>query len=76
MLSPACLGAGRPAVGACAPPLILTALEANQGLMVYCPVCNKHSPIRREQLDQKIQCPQADCKVPIKLNPFTVKREI
>jgi hypothetical protein len=58
------------------PPLILTALETSKGLVVYCPVCNKHSPIQREQLGKKIQCPQADCKVPIKLNPFTVKREI
>ena len=57
-------------------PLILTALETSKGLMVYCPVCNKHSPIHREQLDTVIRCPQETCKAPIKLNPFTVKREI
>ncbi len=28
------------------PPLILTALETSKGLMVYCPVCNKASPIK------------------------------
>jgi NACHT domain- and WD repeat-containing protein len=57
-------------------PLILTALETSQGLMVYCPVCNKYSPIQREMLDKVIACPQEGCKAPIKLNPFTVKREI
>jgi hypothetical protein len=57
-------------------PLILTALDTSKGLMVYCPVCNKYSPILREQLDTVIACPQNTCKAPIKLNPFTVKREI
>ena len=59
-----------------APLLILTALETSKGLMVYCPVCNKYSPIQKEMLDTKIICPQETCKAPIKLNPFTVKREI
>ena len=57
-------------------PLILTALETSKGLMVYCPVCNKASPIKKEMLDKKIACPQETCKSPIKLNPFTVKREL
>jgi hypothetical protein len=57
-------------------PLILTALETSQGLMIYCPVCNKYSPIQKEMLDTVIACPQESCKAPIKLNPFTVKREI
>ena len=57
-------------------PLILTALETSKGLMVYCPVCNKYSPVTKEMLDTKIACPQETCKAPIKLNPFTVKREI
>jgi hypothetical protein len=57
-------------------PLILTALNTSKGLMVYCPVCNKYSPVTKEMLDTKIHCPQETCKAPIKLNPFTVKREI
>jgi hypothetical protein len=57
-------------------PLILTALDTSKGLMVYCPVCNKYSPIAKEMLDTVIRCPQETCKAPIKLNPFTVKREI
>jgi len=57
-------------------PLILTALETSKGLMVYCPVCNKASPIQKEMLDTVITCPQEECKAPIKLNPFTVKREL
>ena len=57
-------------------PLILTALDTSKGLMVYCPVCNKYSPVTKEMLDTVIRCPQETCKAPIKLNPFTVKREI
>ena len=57
-------------------PLILTALDTSKGLMVYCPVCNKYSPVAKDMLDTVIRCPQEACKAPIKLNPFTVKREI
>ncbi len=56
--------------------LILTALETSQGLMFYCPVCNHRSPIQREQLGTGIACPQESCRAPIKLNLFTVRREI
>lgn len=58
------------------PSLILTAIETSKGLMVYCPVCNQYSPVNREVLDTVIQCPQENCGAAIKLNPFTVKREI
>ncbi len=57
-------------------PLILTALETSKGLMVYCPVCNKYSPVEKKMLNTVIACPQEACKAPIKLNPFTVKREV
>jgi len=57
-------------------PLILTALETSKGLVVYCPVCNKYSPIKKEILDTVIACPQESCKAPLKINPFTVKREV
>ena len=56
-------------------PLILTALETSQGLMVYCPVCNKHSPIQKGMLETVITCPSG-CGARLKLNPFTVKREV
>ena len=57
-------------------PLILTAVETSKGFLVYCPVCNKYSPIEKDMLDTVIACPQETCKAPIKLNPFTVKREV
>ncbi len=57
-------------------PLILTALDTSKGLVVYCPVCDKYSPITKEMLDKVIACPQESCKAPLKLNPFTVKREV
>jgi hypothetical protein len=58
------------------PALIVTALETNQGLKVYCPVCNQHSPVRKEQLDSVIACPQESCQARLKLNPFTIKQEM
>ena len=56
--------------------LIVTAIETSKGLMVYCPACNKYSPIKKEVLDTAIACPQGSCKTPLKINPFTVKREM
>ena len=55
-------------------PLIITALETSKGLMVYCPVCNKVSPITKKMLDAVIVCPQETCKAPIKLNPLHCKK--
>jgi hypothetical protein len=57
-------------------PLILAALETSKGLVVYCPVCNKVSPIKKEVLDKVIACPQESCGARLKINPFTVKREV
>jgi hypothetical protein len=54
-------------------PLILTALDTSKGLMVYCPVCNKYSPVTKEMLDTVIRCPQEGCKTPLKINPFVIK---
>jgi len=69
------MGGGEGSMGNRAP-LILTALETSKGLMVYCPVCNQASPIEQKMLGKEIPCPQEKCKAPIKLNPFTVKREL
>ena len=57
-------------------PLILTALETSKGLVVYCPVCNRHSPIQKGMLETVITCPSPGCGARLKLNPFTIKREV
>ncbi len=65
---------GRNGKDANQPPLILTALETDQGLRVYCPVCNTYSPVQQEDLNMVITCPQENCHTLIWLNPFTIKR--
>jgi len=56
------------------PPLIVTAVDSGAGLSVYCPVCNKTSPIHKDTLNTEIICPQEGCNTRLKLNPFVIKR--
>jgi hypothetical protein len=56
------------------PPLIVTAVDSGVGLTVYCPVCNKTSPLDRNMLDTGITCPQQGCNTPLKINPFVIHR--
>lgn len=56
------------------PPLIVTAVDAGDGLSVYCPVCNTTSPLNKDLLDKKITCPVEGCNTPLKINPFVIKR--
>lgn len=51
-------------------PLIITAVDRGEGLTIYCPVCNKTSPIDEDQLDTKISCPTSGCGRELKINPF------
>ena len=51
-------------------PLIITARKTGAGLTVYCPVCNKTSPIKEEMRGRVITCPQEGCQTPLKINPF------
>jgi ssDNA-binding Zn-finger/Zn-ribbon topoisomerase 1 len=55
-------------------PLIITAVDSGKDLSVYCPICNKTSPIKKEALDTVIACPQEGCKTPLKVNPFVIHR--
>jgi len=55
-------------------PLIVTAVDSGAGLSVYCPVCNKASPLGKESLDREITCPQEGCHTRLKLNPFVINR--
>jgi NACHT domain- and WD repeat-containing protein len=55
-------------------PLIVTAVESDAGLSVYCPVCNKTSHLEKGLLDKEITCPQEGCNTRLKVNPFVIKR--
>jgi hypothetical protein len=67
-------GDGGSGTGSGRPPLIVTALDSGAGLSVYCPVCNKTSPIHNDTLNTEIICPQEGCNTRLKLNPFVIKR--
>ena len=67
-------GNGGSGTGSGRPPLIVTAVDSGAGLTVYCPVCNKTSPIHEDALNTVISCPQADCQARLKLNPFVTHR--
>jgi len=56
------------------PPLIVTAFTSGTSLSVYCPVCDRTSPLAKEALDTEIACPQQGCAARLKINPFVIDR--
>jgi hypothetical protein len=55
-------------------PIIVTATDFGDGLVIRCPFCNRSTPFNSEWLGQKITCPQEGCDGPLKVNPFVVER--
>jgi len=55
-------------------PLIVTALDSGTGLSIYCPVCNKTSPIKKKELNSEITCPYKGCNTRLKINSFVIQR--
>ena len=53
-------------------PLIVTAVDFGDGLVVHCPWCNARHPLVRDWLGHEIRCPNEGCRGPLKVNPFTV----
>jgi hypothetical protein len=51
-------------------PLIITAHLTTAGLNIYCPVCNKTSPIEEKMRNTVVTCPHEGCNAPLKINPF------
>ncbi len=54
-------------------PVILTAVEEDNKLMIRCPACQQDHPIMKSQLGSEITCPAPDCNLKIKLNPFSIE---
>jgi len=52
-------------------PLIVTAVDFGEGLIVRCPWCNSVHPLMRDWLGEDIRCPNHECGGPLKVNPFT-----
>ena len=53
-------------------PLIVTAVDFGEGLVVRCPWCNTKHPLNRDWLGEEISCPNDGCGGPLKVNTFTV----
>ena len=51
-------------------PLIVTAVDFGNGLVVGCPWCTKKSPFEQEWRGKEISCPE--CQGPLKVNSFVV----
>ena len=54
-------------------PLIVTAVDFGDGLVVRCPHCNTVHPFREQWRGRTIACPNPECAGPLKLNPFVVE---
>jgi ssDNA-binding Zn-finger/Zn-ribbon topoisomerase 1 len=57
-------------------PIIVTSSESADGIEVRCPVCNKISPIKKNELDSEITCPQEGCNTQLKVNPFVIQHSM
>ena len=66
-------GEGGPGSSSGEHPLIITAVDRGEGLTIYCPVCNKTSPIEEDQLGKVISCPTKGCGRRLKINSFFTK---
>ena len=55
-------------------PIIVSATDFGDGLVIRCPFCNEFTPFNNNWLDQEIECPQEGCDGPLKVNPFVVER--
>jgi hypothetical protein len=54
-------------------PLIVTAVDFGEGLVVRCPWCNASHPFQEPWRGQQISCPK--CEGPLKVNEFVVERQ-
>jgi hypothetical protein len=61
-------------------PLIVTATDFGEGLVVRCPWCNADHPLPEEAgkremwLGREIPCPSEACGGPLRVNPFVCER--
>lgn len=61
-------------------PLIVTATDFGEGLVVRCPWCNVEHPLpddpegREMWLGREVRCPSEACRGPLKVNPFVCER--
>ncbi|MFH1330145.1 MAG: AAA family ATPase [Actinomycetota bacterium] len=52
------------------PRLIVTAVDCGEGLVLRCPHCNTVHPFQAKWKGDEIECPNSDCRGPLKVNPF------
>ena len=60
-------------VGSVYGPIIVTGVDAGQGLKVRCPACPSHHLFVQSQLGSELPCPTPGCGLRLKINPFFIQ---
>jgi hypothetical protein len=55
------------------PPIIVTALETSDSVIIHCPVCNTNSYISGALIGGIATCPNDDCQARLKINSFVIE---
>ncbi|GEM_PF-4126905 len=53
-------------------PMIVTAVDLGEGMVIRCPWCNEPATFREEWRGSDIECPNVDCMGPLRVNRFVV----
>ena len=53
--------------------IVVTGVDFGAGLVIRCPHCNLEHPFRDTWRGQEIECPNPECKGPLRVNPFVVE---
>lgn len=54
-------------------PIILTAVDQSGRLEIRCPACQESFPLQSNYLGAEVSCPNRDCEIKLKVNPFILK---
>jgi len=57
-------------------PIVITAVEGKQGLVVRCPRCQQEHALKRDRLGSEMICPTQGCDLHLKINPFVIDQPI
>jgi hypothetical protein len=52
----------------------VTAVDTGQGPAVRCPSCQRMLPLRSSWIGRQVTCPEMDCQVTMRVNPFIAER--
>ena len=64
------------AIGIAPEPVLITAVEREQGLFIHCPACQQEHYGTPDQLGTDFTCPTPECGLRLHLNPFVVGQHV